>query len=244
MASEVERLRREVQSLTDKLRAVEVGPTKKPTRRRRRAAASVASATPGTSATVTAVPMLGVGRRRRRRRGTRVGEGEIVIQREELIRSLKLVKGNVSAQDYVDLSPGQFQFLKSISKAFERIQWIACMIYWKPAVGTTFGGLVSYAVDWDSDVSADGLTRAKIQAYTPVCSHAVWQDTQNRPLVLPPSRLMSRTWYLYDHTGADTVDKQPGRLVVGADASAQTTDVILGELWIKYHVKFSGTCPQ
>lgn len=228
----MERLRREVQSLTDKLASVNVG---------RKKGAKPKNVVPGTSGTVQSVPLRT--RRRRNRGGGNVADGEVSMQREELIRSLTTIKaaGAVSAviKDYIDLQPMNFAFMRSLSKAFERIQWLSCHIYWKPAVGTTAGGLVSYAIDWDSD--ANNVSRTDMSGYTPVLTHAVWQDSQKTPMVLPPSRLMSRKWYLFDHSGADNVDKQPGRLLV----SAETTDpMLVGELWIRYHVKFSGTRPS
>lgn len=238
MSSEVERLRREVQSLTDRLKkcGMDAG-TKKAKRRKRGTAGS--QVTPGATSTLVEVPSTGRRRRgRRAKRGTM--EGEIVISREELVRSLTVKASKTSAIDYFDLLPENFEYLKQISTAFERVQWMSCQLFWKPAVGTTFGGLVTYAVDWDSDLGAN-VGRAKLSAYTPVVSHAVWQDSQKTPLVLPPSRLMSRTWYLFSHSSADVVDKQPGRIGIAADCSASNSDVLLGEMWVRYSVKFSGT---
>lgn len=240
MGSEAERLRREVQSLTDRLRSVELRGAG--SKKRGKSKAKAPPQVPGAMTSISGQRSRS-GSSRRRGARNRVAEGEVAFQREELVRTLTLVKGRTDAADYFDLVPGNFEYLKVLSKAFERVQWINCALYWKPAVGTTFGGLVSYAVDWDSDIDRN-ITRAKLSAYTPVCSHAVWADNQRQPLVLPPSRLMSRTWYLYDHSSADVVDKQPGRIGVVATASAVDADTVLGEIWVKYHVKFSGTKPS
>lgn len=156
-----------------------------------------------------------------------------------MVRTIKLAANKVDVSDYIDLIPSNFSFLKTFADVFERIKWHTLHVYWKPAVGTTYGGLVAYAVDWDSVGSL--ANRQQISAYTPNVSHAVWQDGQRQPLVLPPARLMSRQWYTPE--SGDAVDKQPGRLMISASGTSSTAETLLGELWVQYTVTLSGTKP-
>lgn len=164
----------------------------------------------------------------------------MVLHRTELIRTISLKANTSQIADYIDMIPANFQFLKPLSKAFERVRWTKLHVFWKPAVGTTYGGLVSYGFDWDltGDTNVD---RAKMSAYTPNASHAVWMDSQSRPMVIPPQKLMSRQWYTPD--AGDTVDKAPGRLMVAAQGTKEASDTVLGELWATYSITFAGTRP-
>lgn len=233
--STAEQLRRELQALTDKMNNLSVAKKRKRSRRKK---TSGIAPVPGTSA-VAQVQSLGKKARRRRGQPSAVGEGEIVFSREELIRTLTLPVGKATVTDYIDIIPVNFRFLKSIGAVFERIQWLSLQVYWKPAVGTTYGGLVTYGVDWDFQ-GGTSLTRAQISCYTPTVSHALWQDAQRTPMVLPPARLKGRNWYTPD--SGDDVDKGPGRILIAADGQSSTVgSVPLGEIWACYKVKFSGT---
>jgi hypothetical protein len=233
-----EQIKRQIQSLTDRLAALDAAPKRKRRRNKKKTGTAIV---PGTTSTSVAIPMGTTGRRRRNRRGrvgaSAVGQGEIRFSRCELLRSFTVPAGKMAANDWVDVIPDNFTLLKNISKSFERIRWNSIRFYWKPAVGTTFGGLVTMGADWDSDTAK--TTRAEISAYTPSHSFAAWQDTQTSPLVLPSSRLQSRQWYEI-HTG-QVYDKQPCRVAWAADVSSQTADTMLGEVWVEYDAVLSGT---
>lgn len=107
-------------------------------------------------------------------------------------------------------------------------------MFWKPAVGTTVGGLITYGIDWDSD--SPKTDRVAISAYTPNATHAVWADNSSRPLIIPPQRLMSRLWYTFDSTAKQ--DAQPGIVVWAVEGDKSK---LMGEFWMRYKVKFSGT---
>lgn len=133
--------------------------------------------------------------------------------------------------------PKSFAFLATLFNSFERIKYVKLHISYRPAVGTTQGGMVSYAIDWTS--SQKDKDRKALSSFTPNCAHAAWQDTSSKPLVLPPSRLQSRVWYL-NNDGADLVDRAPGRLLYAVDASS-SVELVVGELWVDYEVVLSGT---
>lgn len=173
--------------------------------------------------------------------GLRVTQpGDIAISRQEMVQTIKLASGKTEGGGHVDLAPESFTFLKSLFRSFDRVKWTRMAFYYKPAVGTTYGGLVSIGVDWDYG-QADTTDRAQISAYTPNASFAAWSDTQKSPMVLPAARLMSRTWYLPRATAFQ--DKGPGKIHWAASGSSETGETTLGELWVDYSVIMSGTNP-
>lgn len=184
-------------------------------------------------------------RKRKRRRAQTVsaagGDGVIHLSRCELLETLSVSRNTRSATGHVDLVPSSLGFLKGVSKVFDRIRWNSLQVYYKPAVGTTFGGLVSVGMDWDFATS--DVDREKISGFTPSMTMAAWKDTQNEPMILPANRLQSRQWYSPNGTG-DWVDKGPGKLHWAASTTTQASDMVVGELWVKYSVTMQGTNPS
>lgn len=129
--------------------------------------------------------------------------------------------------------------MKGIAPCFERSRWQRCNIYYKPAVGTTYGGLVAYGADWNFSMEKDKVTRLIATSLTPNSTHAVWADTQPRPLRLPANLLNSRKFY--NHNGAKGIDAGPARIVWSATGTSGTKETTLGEIWCDYKVTLSGT---
>lgn len=232
-------------SLAKRLENVKLSGGRKRAPRRKKRGTAAGTSVPGTTAVVTTTPAPARGGRRRARARTgrpscTPGEGEIVLTRHELVRTIKMPAGKGEVVDYIDLVPSNLAFLKTFIAVFERIKWHKCHIYWKPAVGTTYGGLVAYAIDWDSSGNTS-LNRSQVCAYTPNASHAIWQDSQRTPLVLPAAKLMSRQWYTPDV--GEIVDKQPGRVMIAASGTSSNSEQVLGELWAQYTVTLAGTRP-
>lgn len=181
-------------------------------------------------------------RRKRKRKAaalTQTDPGGMLISRKELVMEVKLAANAADTYSKFDIRPDSFSFLKGISKSFERFRFNKCRIYWKPAVGTTYGGMVAIGMDWDFSDSAS-QTRADITSYTPSQAFAVWSDTESTPMVLPPNRLQTRAWYL---TSGTTFDGGVGRLKLAASGEAVPAGKTLGEIWVDYSVQFSGTQP-
>jgi len=136
----------------------------------------------------------------------------------------------------IELQVSSFPVLGKLAGTFEKIIWHNMRIYWKPAVGTTYGGLVTLGVDWNSAKLAS--SRSDVAAYTPSSTCAVWSDMSSAPLVLSQAKLMTRKEFII---GADAkVDRGPGTLVVGVSIPKPDT-VTLGEIWISYSATLSGT---
>lgn len=188
-------------------------------------------------------PKSGKSRRRRRnRRGganSMAGDGVITLSRQECVASLKVTKGKGEEGGSVDIKPAAFSFLKGVAKSFDRLKWNNLRFYYKPAVGTTFGGLVSFGVDWDW--TNTDIARTGISALTPSSTTAAWADTEKTPLILPTSKLQSRTWY--SPVSANTFDQGPGKLHWAITCTSQTADTVVGELWAAYSVVMQGTNP-
>lgn len=137
----------------------------------------------------------------------------------------------------IKIVPSSFTLLKGIATSFERTVWHNIAVYYKPAVATTFGGLVAYGVDWTSKLTSDA-DRNKVCSLTPVLTHAAWMDSERAPLRIPRGMLQSRKFYI---NGAPDEDAGPGAIVVSVDVSKVTAETAVGELWVFYDVEMLGT---
>lgn len=174
----------------------------------------------------------GGGRRRNRRRGLGINpEGQVRVSRTEL-----LVELNGSTSKAIDMSLGNFTWLKMLATAFDRVTWHSAELMWKPAVGTTTDGLVAYGVDWNSSPKSNWV-RKDILALTPIADHPVWQTTECEPLVLPSQKLMSRKEYFIQ--SSNKTETQPGTILIACTGTDQAK--VHGELWIRYDVSLFGT---
>lgn len=230
MASQVEQMQREIQSLTDKLAAVRV--KGKPSKRTRKA--------PGGPMSPSVVMTTGGGggkRRRNRRVKVANSAGTITFSRVEKLDDVTVVASRSSASGTIDIVPASFVFLKKFSM-FDKVRWNKLKLFYKPGVGATFNGFVSYGVLWD--FSSDSANRAEISALTPNVSHAVWYDGQAAPLNLPQNRLQSRPWFTPDDK-KDLLEIGPGRIFWCAEIGTQSAAITVGEIWAEYSITMTGT---
>lgn len=174
-------------------------------------------------------------RKRRNRAKVPTSGGEIIVKRKELLEAVKA--GALAGDVYKKfvLRPKNFTWLKTLSKAFEKYQWVSLKVMWKPAVGTTVGGLVSMGMRWE-ETTQDPSKREEIVAHTPNRTIAVWEDGEKMPLLIPPSRLQTRKWYLMDDDGSDG---GPGQVELGVSTSE--VNKLLGEVWVEYTIRMAGT---
>lgn len=197
-------------------------------------------------------------RRRDRRRRLNASSGVVAPARQGPVpgrraagvgvrSSMREVAGGIRirrTEFFVDVSDAgselavceKFAWLNKIAKAFDRITWHACRVYYRPAVGTTKDGEVLIGVDWDGDKEGQALTKTFVQALTPVNCHPVWQAST---LVLPPSRLMSRREYKIT-PGSDKTDDYDTSFGNITWYTAKTTTPV-GSLWVEYDVSLFGT---
>lgn len=179
--------------------------------------------------------------RRKKNGGGVSDDGVIHLRRCELLKTITLSANSGDATGEVDLFPSSFSFLKGLYKSFDRLRWNSLEFYYKPAVGTTYGGLVSMGIDWDF-VGTGVYSRQQISALTPTSTCAAWADTQNTPMRLPANRIQSRMWYTPQ--SGENVDKGPGSLAWAASGTTETKATTLGEIWVRYSVTMSGTNPN
>lgn len=184
-------------------------------------------------------------RKKRSRRGGPslgpVSDGEVTIARSELIGTATLSANSSSASGYIFLSPSEFSFLKGVGASFSRSKWITARAYYKPAVGTTYGGLVSMGFCLDPDKSIS-INRNAVVAMTPSATTAAWQDTEGKPLVLNKNQLATRAWYFHNDTTLSKADRCPAAFYWAVDASeTKGVKVTVGEFWIHYKIVMQGT---
>lgn len=171
---------------------------------------------------------------------TNINQAEVVVARTELLGTVQVTSsaaGNDTGS--IDMYPSAttLAWLHKVASAFNRLEWMVAIIHYKPFVGSGTNGSIAFGVDWDSKV--DSLSREKVLAQTPVYESPVWQSGR---MALPARYLMSRKAYLM--SASDKVDKQPGLICwalagVAKPAAGQTTTI--GELWLQYKVRLSGT---
>lgn len=167
-------------------------------------------------------------------------DGSVTMSRKELLSTVKMPANATEATGHIDLVPDSFAFLKTVFSSFDRVRWTRIGIHYKPAVGTSYGGLVSFGMDWDFQ-SAD-VNRAKISGFTPNATIAAWGDTEKTPMTLPQNRLQSRAWYLPRATSWE--DRGPGKIHWAANGTKANTETTLGEFWVTYTVLMYGTNPS
>lgn len=216
-------------------------------RRKKKNQAAVAPAT--VASLIRAVQQLSVQQparttqRRRRRRGpAQLGpsqEGAITLMRRELVETVTIPAQSADSKGTFKLIPEAFSFLKSISKSFDRIIWSKIQVYYKPAVGSAYGGLVSYGMDWDFGTTSPD--RSSIAALTPSSTTAAWADTEKSPLTLPVSRLQSKKSYNPSATSPD--DRGPGQIHWAVSGTRSNNAQTIGEIWIYYSATMMGTNP-
>lgn len=231
----MEQLQREVQSLTDRLRAVGVqgsSQKKKPRRARKNKVPQTGSSSPGL------MQVTAGSSSRRRRRGKVTGNaGEITLSRKEVCLTVKAVAGTDTGHGTLGIRPASFSFLKQFHM-FDKVKWNRLSFVYKPMVGSTTNGAVAYGVQWGFD-GTPPVDRSSMSALTPNQSHSVWSDGQSAPLVCPVSKLQTRPWFTPDDS-KDDVETGPGRLcwlVTDSDKKGYA----MGELWVDYSVTMTGT---
>lgn len=190
------------------------------------------------------------GRRRRMGAVPQIGNGGTInIRRCELFYTVTLPANqtNVGGTQIIGPAAKSLLWLNSIIGSYSRIRWDYLDIEWRPAVGTTQNGAITFGVRLMDDRSTIPATtdRATVAALYPVNDHPVWQSSTqlvNRDL------LMSRKWYATYATGdspinAPAYDQSPGTLEFYASAGNQSSSaaIDLGSFWITYSVVLDGT---
>lgn len=178
-------------------------------------------------------------RRRPRQRRQNMNEtlGRIVLHRKELVTTIQLSSNASSADGSFDIAPAAFPFLKGLGAVFEQSRWDMLKLFYKPAVGTTFGGLVSVGVDWDSTGSQS--SRSSVVALTPNFTTPAWCDTEKNPLTCKVNQLQARLWFAHN-TKVDMI-KGPGKIFWAVDATSAATKTTVGEIWVEYRITLQGT---
>lgn len=165
-------------------------------------------------------------------------DSQMRISRVEMVSNLTTTEKGVLV-GHIDVLPSSFSFLKTLGSMFDRVRWERMSFHYKPAVGSTVGGLVSLGMDWD--FNGGDVAREKISGYSPNTTFAVWNDTEKNPLILPSGKLMSRNWYTPNYQSATFIDRGPGKLHYAVSGPKST---VVGEIWVSYTVTMAGTTPS
>lgn len=167
-------------------------------------------------------------------------DGSITLSRKELLTTISIPANAAESKGHIDLIPDSFSFLKNVFSSFDRVKWLKLNLVYKPAVGTTYGGLITLGMDWD--FGSEDVDRKTISGFTPSMTMSAWTDTERSPMKLPASRLQSRLWYL--PRASDFNDKGPGKIHWAASGTTAKAATTLGEVWADYTLVMYGTNPK
>lgn len=165
-----------------------------------------------------------------------MGTADVRFSRCELLVALTTAGSPAAVKGGIEVWPSKFSFLGNIAKVYDNYRWNSLEFYYKPAVGTTVGGMVSMGMDWNYS-KTEPSSRTALSGLSPNVTGPLWQDTQSRPMRLPTSRIMTRQWYS-TNSKEDASNQGPGRLLYAVDCEKAT---MVGEIWCKYSIHFSGT---
>jgi hypothetical protein len=191
-------------------------------------------------------------------RGVQIGDGgKIVITRSELFMKFNVPAGTTG--DYgvaATISPGAkplgggdnvFAFLYRLANCYTRLKWEYMCFEFRPAVGTTQSGIITYGIRYMDDRTAPKAptNRAEVQALYPVNDHPIWQGDC---LEVNKDLLMTRKWYatqpITGAAAADSIDLGPGTFEACCSATipaSGTTGLFAGEFWVTYRCVLDGT---
>lgn len=177
--------------------------------------------------------------------------GRITLTRCELFVQVKAKAAKAPVLASVPIAPlagsdaSQFPFLKNLGKVYSRLRWDSIVFEWRPAVGTTTNGIVTYGVRlMEPNTTVVPKTRFDVSALSPVNDHPVWSCSNMR---VARDLLQSRMWYGIQDTTVitdvkDLVDVAPGALQYGVESDL-AENTLVGEFWISYSVTMDGSRP-
>lgn len=223
-------------------------------RRQRKRQGRQQLATPGTSGSARVVGGSAAPKRRRKRRAAGgLGSGDVVISRSEYLTALKTDSSGQASGSFL-LDAMNFPWLNNLAKAFELIRWSSMSLEWRPAVGANTDGMIALGADWGEASPSSvqkrvfgeaehysvhaTVDRKDVVACTPVLDTQVWQSGR---FAVPAARLQSRESYIIPASTTTTVavyDRAPCSVLYSATAAASKA---VGELWVNYSVRLSGT---
>lgn len=228
-------LRREVAALSQRLASTRLNKNKK--KKRSKSGNAMVPAAMCSSAR----PVQAQGRRRRATPGSGIGNGgRIVMRRDELLATVATTAGKTESYFSKLLKPGAdvMPFLFKLSSCYQRVKWRAMSITWRPAVGTSTNGIITYGIAYNNQVITD---RNGVTSLTPVNDHPVWQGSSSSPLTIPGEMLMTRKWYELNTSSKDAFDQAVGTFCCGFTHDSENQAKSRGEFWIRYTVEMEGT---
>lgn len=243
---------RRERTLVEKMTSLTVAPRRR--RMRKKNSSTRVVTVPAAETLVTQINnKRGKSRKAQSSLGAVVGNGgQITLVRSELFQQLN----SEPAADDKTLTLGSIpvapvkttmSFLWRLSQCYTRLRWNSLSFQWKPAVGTSTSGILTYGLrlmdDRTSGPPKDPTDRAEVQSLFPVMDHAVWQTST---LTINKDLLMSRKWYAISPTTtlpttSDTFDFSPGSFQYGCAHDADSTQKFYGEFWVTYSVTLDGT---
>lgn len=163
-----------------------------------------------------------------------------MLRRDEMILSVATEASKTETVFSRVLKPSSdcMPFLFRLAACYQRIKWRSMSITWRPAVGTSTNGLITYGIAYNNQsiTSRNGIT-----SLSPVNDHPIWQSGSSTPLVVPSNMLMTRKWYELNTNTKDPYDQAVGTFHVGLTHDSKGAAEPRGEFWIRYTIEMEGT---
>lgn len=173
-------------------------------------------------------------------------EGDaFVVEHDEYIQDVFTDSNNVFAYEVLSLNPGDsntFPWLANIANRYEEFEAVELTPHFETAAPTTASGKVLLAIDFDPGDAVDFGTKQELLNDDRTKSAPVWQSFSQ---TVDRGKLRKRLFVRNADDSADpsltsALSRQQdiGNLFVATTASSLGNGAMLGELWIRYVIRF------
>jgi hypothetical protein len=173
------------------------------------------------------------------------GHGSITLAHREFVGLV------YSATDFTttiyDINPGLYDtvpWASVMSRNYERYEMLGFAAEFVSTAGyltsTQAQGVLVIATQYDPDAS-EFVNRREMESYMYTTSGIVTENQLHLVECAPSERPLKEMYLRYGETDRDKRFTDMGRMTVAVEG-CPSAGVVLGELWVTYHVKF--TCPR
>ena len=164
---------------------------------------------------------------------TPAASDELIFEFEE-VAMICTVPATTSPAQYVVLRPGSsgMKRLDQFGLLYDQYRIEKCEIIYRSQVSANTNGLAVVAVDYNSSDIPQSF--AETQQQLPRVVGKVWEDMR---MTVPTNRLMKSQWH---YTATNTGDSGFGPACNINFHSTGVNGTVVGSVWVKYRVRFSG----
>lgn len=168
-----------------------------------------------------------------------------VVEHDEYIQDVFIDSANTFAYEVLSLNPGDgstFPWLANIANRYEEFEAVELTPHFETAAPTTASGKVLLAIDFDPGDATDLGTKQELLNDDRTKSAPVWQSFSQ---TVDRGKLRKRLFVRNVDDSADPAltsalsrQQDIGNLFVATTASSLGAGAMVGELWIRYCIRF------